>query len=477
MSQLSEVRQAKAIHRDTLLRRENVVGVGIGYRSSRSRESDELSVVVLVQRKLPAAALSSQAMVPKEVSGVRTDVVEVGTLMALGFMSPGVFTGQAPIRVGSPAPVEVIGSARTSRLRPAPAGVSIGHFKITAGTLGSVVCDRRTGQRLILSNNHVLANCNDARAGDPILQPGPIDRGLEGADTLASLVRFIPLRFNQEPATCSIAQTYAAIGNAMARLSHSSHQVQAVRSFPRAVNHVDAAVARPLDDDDIVESLLEVGQVYGQVEPELGQAVCKSGRTTGFTQGMVRVLDATVVVNYGADKAATFEGQVLTSPMSQGGDSGALIITAEARQTVGLLFAGSLQATIFTPIDKVLDALKIELPDAAGASGPARPGKTNGAKARPGSDPEAGLFSQAEAMNHARRVREAHETELLRKANVVGVGVGLCHSQGRGTEEVGLIVLVHHKVPAELLDWVDRIPSEIDGVPVEVREVGKIEAR
>ncbi len=423
-------------------------------------------MVVLVQRKLPAAALSSQAMVPKEVSGVRTDVVEVGTLMALGFMSPGVYTGQAPIRIGSPVPMEIFDSARTSRLRPTPAGVSIGHYKITAGTLGSVVRDRRTGQRLILSNNHVLANCNDARAGDPILQPGPIDRGLEGADTLASLVRFIPLRFNQEPATCSIAQTYAAIGNAMARLSHSSHKVQAVRAFPRAINHVDAAIARPLDDDDVVESLLEVGQVYGQVEPELGQAVCKSGRTTGFTQGMVRVLDATVVVNYGADKAATFEGQVLTSPMSQGGDSGALIITAGERQTVGLLFAGSLQATIFTPIEKVLDALKIDLPGTA----------TSSAKARPDGAPEIGTLSQVEAMNHARRVREAHETELLRKANVVGVGVGLCPRQGQDSEEVGLIVLVHRKVPTELLDLADRIPSEIDGIPVEVREVGKFEA-
>lgn len=53
------------------------------------------------------------------------------------------------------------------RIRKAPGGVSVGHYKITAGTLG---CLATRGRRLlILSNNHVLANSNNARTGDPIL--------------------------------------------------------------------------------------------------------------------------------------------------------------------------------------------------------------------------------------------------------------------------------------------------------------------
>lgn len=55
------------------------------------------------------------------------------------------------------------------RNRPLRLGGSVGHFKVTAGTLGCFVRDRTTGAVLILSNNHVLANENRAKKGDNIL--------------------------------------------------------------------------------------------------------------------------------------------------------------------------------------------------------------------------------------------------------------------------------------------------------------------
>ena len=61
--------------------------------------------------------------------------------------------------------------------RPLRIGASIGHFKITAGTLGAFVRSRDDGSVLILSNNHVLANENKAKKGDHILQPGDFDGG------------------------------------------------------------------------------------------------------------------------------------------------------------------------------------------------------------------------------------------------------------------------------------------------------------
>ena len=47
--------------------------------------------------------------------------------------------------------------------------------------------------------------------------------------------------------------------------------------------------------------------------------------------------------------------------MSEGGDSGSLIVDATENKAVGLLFAGSTLATIFTPIDLVLSALNITI--------------------------------------------------------------------------------------------------------------------
>jgi len=36
------------------------------------------------------------------------------------------------------------------------------------------------------------------------------------------------------------------------------------------------------------------------------------------------------------------------------------------------------------------------------------------------------------------------------------------------------VVMVSHKIPPELLAPEERIPAEIDGVPVDVQEVGQI---
>jgi hypothetical protein len=80
------------------------------------------------------------------------------------------------------------------------------------------------------------------------------------------------------------------------------------------------------------------------------------------------------------------------------------------------------------------------------------------------------------AYARASQVREAHQGELLAKANVVGVGVGLRSRGGAQTQEVVLVVMVSQKVPQRLLAEEDLIPDDIDGVPVDVQAVGELRA-
>ncbi len=75
-----------------------------------------------------------------------------------------------------------------------------------------------------------------------------------------------------------------------------------------------------------------------------------------------------------------------------------------------------------------------------------------------------------------RAVKAAHQAELMRKANVVGVGIGLRQRDGKYTGELALIVSVTHKVPPEELDAEDLVPQEIDGIPVDVQAVGTLRA-
>jgi len=400
--------QAQAQAQPNLLAKSNVVGVAVGYKESEGVVTDEIAVVVLVEQKKPLAALHAQDVIPREIDGMRTDVMEVGVLRAL--------------------------QGGKARYRPViPSGVSIGHYKITAGTLGVMVRDKNTGDRFVLSNNHVLANSNDAEIGDPILQPGPIDGGLNPADVVAHLERYVKLRYvddtddggdvvigppsppppsvpptppptplpptpippppvppppsppptnGDENAGClnlvtGFINTVAAVLGSQQRVTTlSSSAAQAATTSVTAPtpvsgvalavpeNHVDCALARPVDPAMFSDDIREIGMVSGTMPLALGMQVRKTGRTTEHTTGSITLLNATVNVTYSTiagPRTARFVGQVITQAMSQGGDSGSLIVDATENRAVGLLFAGSSLATIFTPIDEVLRILNITI--------------------------------------------------------------------------------------------------------------------
>jgi hypothetical protein len=75
-----------------------------------------------------------------------------------------------------------------------------------------------------------------------------------------------------------------------------------------------------------------------------------------------------------------------------------------------------------------------------------------------------------------RAVKDRHEEDLLKKKNVVGLGIGYREVGGQKTEQLSLVVMVRKKELSSQLDATDLVPSEIDGVPVDVKEVGEIVA-
>ncbi len=334
MGNRGEIVRVKEQYKETILAKPNVVGVGTAYKVIGGVTSDELCIMAMVSKKIPKAGLAPDAMVPSRLEGVGTDVLQVGVLQTQ--------------------------SGRLERRRPLVGGISIGHYKVTAGTLGGVVRDRESGERFILSNNHVLANSNDAQTGDPILQPGTADGGRADEDTVARLEKFRPIRFTVGPATCGVAKGFEKFGNAMAALFGSKHKVKTYFNDPEALNIVDAALARPDSDEIVSDEILDIGILSGITSAQLGQSVRKSGRTTGYTMGKIIILDATVDIQYG-ERVARYERQIVTDGMSSPGDSGSLLVAAESLLAVGLLFAGSDQATIYNPINLVLDQLGVVL--------------------------------------------------------------------------------------------------------------------
>lgn len=416
MALFNQLQAVQRLYQAQLMAKAGVIGVGIGLKESGGRITDQLALVALVERKQPEAALSADDQVPRQLDGLITDVREVGVLRAQNVNS------------------------RSRWRNIIPAGVSIGHYLVTAGTLGAIVYDPDTNFRYLLSNNHVLADNNDGLIGDPILQPAATDGGQNPQDIVARLETYLPLHFIGEPAPqapplrrtvpntppppttpdippppppltpptteppitppnteppptsgqpdpagCDVTGLVGGIAKLVSRLNSSQSaqeadsqnaQAASAQAAPAAAapsmlaqqatpeNRIDAALAMPLNPGMFSNEILQLGQPRGTRPPQLGLRVRKMGRTTGLTFGSITLLNATVDVGYNTrsgPKTARFTGQVMASGMSQGGDSGSLVVAEDTMQAVGLLFAGSGIASIFTPIDWVLEALNVRL--------------------------------------------------------------------------------------------------------------------
>jgi len=323
--------------------------------------------------------------------------------------------------------------------RPIELGVSGGNALDLAngyccsGTLGALVEDA-AGIRYILSNTHVFAgdsvdggNGLTAQAGDPINQPGNVDVNCQdiGGDYVATLSDWIPL----------------VAGGATV---------------------VDAAIAQVIPGMvDPAGSILEIGPISSDpVAAFLNQPVKKSGRTSGLTEAKVTGLDATVSVEYSDECAGnafvtTFTGQILVSPgkFLKPGDSGSLMVenVDTNPRPVGLLYAGSRRVAIANPIDDVLAALGVSL-----WASP-RPRLRRAMLKAP--EP-AGLAkaSQAKARNAAR---------LMAVPGAVGHAVGRASGLGSGAVVQVLVTRISDAAR-------NACPAQVDGVRVELLEVGHI---
>src|SRR3989449_11202533 len=113
------VRAAKAANEAAIFARASVVGVAIGNKSIRGRETDERCIVVFVEAKRPEAELRRGDVVPKAFGGIGTDIVETGRFHALELAQAGDL-------------------GRERGIRPAPGRVSIGDDQITTGARGQL---------------------------------------------------------------------------------------------------------------------------------------------------------------------------------------------------------------------------------------------------------------------------------------------------------------------------------------------------
>jgi len=306
-------------HTAEIMKVPGVVGVATGLDPA----SGKAAIKVYTEKQLPPGQLK------KEYEGVKVVEEVTGKIMA---MKGGGGGGTSHTAKQTP-PIQLGCSGGPS--------LDLANGYCCGGTLGSLVT--KGGSQYILSNSHVFAgdvvsggNNHVATIGDDIGQPGLID------------------------VNCS-----AAGANIVADLSSTS----SIYPPNNGVN-VDCSIAQVRSGMVRTDgAILEVGTLSSStVGASVGQAVKKSGRTTGLTRSSISGLNATINVGYetecaGTSFTKTFTGQIVVanngSRFLNSGDSGSLMVedVANNPRAVGLLYAGGGSTAIANPIGQVLSYL------------------------------------------------------------------------------------------------------------------------
>lgn len=288
--------------RRKLLNKKNVVAVGEGQKWKNGINTGEDAILIFVKEKEPKNELNPTDLIPNKINNKKTDVVG----------KSGLFEA----------------FANTKKIRPILGGYSVGHIYVTVGTLGGWFKDS-SGEIVGLSNNHVLANENNAKKYNPItgrghwsVQPGVYDSKLWRQNRIGQLKDFVKLsRYN---------------------------------------NKQDSAICR-LDDENIANlKIAGIGYMSGfNLNPKVGLQIQKVGRTTNKTSGKIISINTTINVRYGS-KIKEFEDQIICNNRSAGGDSGSLLLDFN-NNVVGLLYAGSSTMTCYNKISYVKNKYGLEI--------------------------------------------------------------------------------------------------------------------
>jgi hypothetical protein len=306
MTSLDEARKVRKRIEAEILNKENVNGMAIGYKIRDNKETDDICIIVYVDKK--EKNIQESQMIPKEIEGIKTDVRQRPNIVDVNG-SFGFDTTIHPQLIG---------------------GIGIGPVRrfgnrYENGTLSAVVIDNQSGQPMALSCAHVLAVDNNYSIGDEISQPA-------GIGTRIGQLEQVVLSNNTDAA---VARIYDNVNYAF------------------FINHIGplTGVAYKADIDELYSS--------GQ------RTVRKSGITTGLTFGMIETLEESITVNYPYIGPWSFAEQIKIRSsiqgrlFSNGGDSGSCIIDVFGRVIGIVMGGGSSGFTYANHIQDVTNALNI----------------------------------------------------------------------------------------------------------------------
>ncbi len=318
ITQQLAARKAQELVESRFMSLPGVHGVAIGFKVTGGVATDEVCVVVFVDKKLSRQQMPFDQLIPAVIPGtsIKTDVVEYPKIFAL------------PESVSDiPDQKSAVGDDR-NRYDPLKGGVQIQSHQNSGfvGTLGTFLYDTKHRRVVGLTNWHVLYPWSPpGGAGNSVFQPVE-----KSGNQIGSTINGI---------------ADGLVDGAVFEVSGRAYSMQ----------------------------IQDIGVWSGKLSQiTLGANVLKRGRTTGLTRGTVRFINATIDVNYGNDHIIRFSNQIGVSPTApytkflDSGDSGSVVVDNDGKRLVSLLFAGGQTDGWSNPIDDVEQHLDLRVnPDSS----------------------------------------------------------------------------------------------------------------
>ncbi|MGL5245292.1 MAG: trypsin-like serine protease, partial [Sarcina sp.] len=174
----------------------------------------------------------------------------------------------------------------------------------------------------ILSNNHVLADSNNNRTGCPIVQPSLGDGGTTN-NVIANLYKKVIINYSSKPD-----------------------------------NYCDGAIAKINPGISYNKEIFKIGAITGTTKAKVGMKIKKVGRTTGYTETLIRaihVINTSENINMGK---AIYRDIIKCGSLAKHGDSGSVVLNS-SNKVVGLLFSGTDTRDLIIPIETVMNYFNI----------------------------------------------------------------------------------------------------------------------
>ncbi|HWF44670.1 MAG TPA: hypothetical protein VG537_08505 [Candidatus Kapabacteria bacterium] len=300
-------------HSNDMMRIAGVVGTGVGIDD----QNPNIAVIEIFTEHEGIAGI------PSTIEGMHTRIENVGRVTIFKG-----YTGKYRSRI--------------------PAGVSVGDDdECAAGSIGAMVTSSgmasspqsgaittyghnsnyswTSGTRVyMLSCNHVFANEDAATAADAMDQPGRYDNSCNTGNNVGTLY----------------AWNY---------ISSTANNL-----YDAALAECNPSISGGWTGYMSPQDTYAPASGSSAVNPTVGMAVEKVGRTTGLTTGSIAGINVTITVSY-TNYTATFVHQIyVRGSFIKAGDSGSMMVTNNSNHyPVGLNFAGGSNSSFANPIKPI----------------------------------------------------------------------------------------------------------------------------